>query len=156
MAQSEQTSTMAGNVRLPEDVFDVCDDGSSRSKLTPQNRVQCCTLYQWFLHVEAVGGLCMPTNEWSKGREPLATGQLSNGFPDHEQTFNMSSDKQTLPVIVLLCSPNKSPFVLLVSCMWAGTCLKTFILQTITFISCLLTSQTMVNSSLKVRGAIIT
>ena len=32
----------------------------------------------WFLHIEAVGGLCMPSNECSKGGELLATGQLSN------------------------------------------------------------------------------
>ena len=47
-----------------------------------QNKVQlCCTLYQWVLHVEAVDGVCMPTNECSKGGELLATGQLSNSSP---------------------------------------------------------------------------
>ena len=47
-----------------------------------QNRFQlCCTLYQLFLRIVAVGGFCMPTNECSKGRELLATGQLSNSSP---------------------------------------------------------------------------
>ena len=47
-----------------------------------QNEVQlCCTLYKWFLLIVAVGGLCMPTNECSKGRELLATGHAIKQFP---------------------------------------------------------------------------
>ena len=54
---------------------------------TLQNKVQlCCTLYQWFLHIVAVGGLCMPTNECSKGGELLAIVQHSNNYPNHHHT----------------------------------------------------------------------
>ena len=53
-----------------------------------QNKVQLRrTLYQWFLHIVAVGGLCMPTNEYGKGGERLATGQLSNSSPSHHHTY---------------------------------------------------------------------
>ena len=38
----------------------------------------CCTLYHWFLQMVAVGGLCVPANECSKGGVPFATGKLSN------------------------------------------------------------------------------
>ena len=38
----------------------------------------CCTVYQWSLHIVAVGGLCMLTNKCSKGGAHLATGKLSN------------------------------------------------------------------------------
>ena len=38
----------------------------------------CCTLYHWFLQIVAVGGLCVPANECSKGGVPFATGKLSN------------------------------------------------------------------------------
>ena len=55
--------------------------------------VVCCTLNQWFLHIEVVGGLLMPTNECNKGGELLATGQLST------HPTGMSSDKETLPAI---------------------------------------------------------
>ena len=77
----------------------------------------CCTLNQWFLHIEVVGGLFMPTNECNKGGELLATGQLSNSSPIHDDTHltGMSSDKETLPAIGTPCSPNKLSFVLQVS-----------------------------------------
>ena len=56
-------------------------------KFPLRNKVQlCCTLYQWFLHVEALGRSCMPTNECSKGGELFATGQLSNSSPNHDHT----------------------------------------------------------------------
>ena len=34
---------------------------------------RCCTLYQWFLHTVAVGGLSMPINECGKRGELLTT-----------------------------------------------------------------------------------
>ena len=77
------------------------------------------TLYQWFLHIEAVGGLCILANECSKGGELLSTGQLFNSSPNHDHTSNMSSDKQTLPTIIFRCSPNKRPS------KYSGNCLKT-------------------------------
>ena len=72
----------------------------------------CCTLNQWFLHFEAVGGVCMPTNECSKGGELSATGHLSNSTPNHDHTHPTCLQiRQTLPPTVLLCSPNKRLFV---------------------------------------------
>ena len=72
----------------------------------------CCTLNQWFLHFEAVGGVCMPTNECSKGGELSATGHLSNSTPNHDHTHATCLQiRQTLPPTVLLCSPNKRLFV---------------------------------------------
>ena len=64
----------------------LCENRRSRGVLhfkqpTLQNKVQlCCTLYQWFLHVEALDGLCMPTNECSKGWELLATNTKQKAF----------------------------------------------------------------------------
>ena len=46
-----------------------------------------CTIYQCFLHIVAVGGLHLPTNQFSKGVELLATGQLSNSSPIHHHTY---------------------------------------------------------------------
>ena len=67
--------------------------------------------------IEVVGGLFMPTNECNRGGELLATGQLSNSSPIHDDTHltGMSSDKETLPAIGTPCSPNKLSFVLQVS-----------------------------------------
>ena len=81
--------------------------------ITWQIKVQlCCTLYQWYIHDEAVGGLCMPANKFSKGGELLASGQLSNSSTNHYHTHPTFFRQQALPAIVLLCSPNKMPHVL--------------------------------------------
>ena len=82
-----------------------------------QNKVLlCCTLYQWFLHIVAVGGLCMLTKECSKGGElfVLVTGHLSNSSPNHHHTHqgvtpcthptNIQTKKQPSSAIVCLCS----------------------------------------------------
>ena len=67
---------------------------------TLQNKVLlCCTLYQWFLHIVAVGGLCVPTNECSKGGELLAIVQHSNSYPNHHHTHqtHIQTTKLCLP-----------------------------------------------------------
>ena len=78
-----------------------------------QNKFQlCCTLYQLFLHIVAVGGLCMPTNECSKGGELLVIWQLSTSSPTHDLTHaTCLQTSKLLPAILLLCSPNRGPFV---------------------------------------------
>ena len=53
-----------------------------RPKPTIQNKIKHSVVvalylfYPWFLHIEAMGGLCMPTNECSKDGELLATGPV--------------------------------------------------------------------------------
>ena len=65
----------------------------------------CCTFNQWFLHIIAVGGLCFPTTECSKGGELLASGQLSKSSPNHHHTYPTHIQKtQTLPAIHC-CTP---------------------------------------------------
>ena len=44
-----------------------CCDGWSEPLQTEVQLSCACTLNQWFLHIVAVGGLCMPTNECSNG-----------------------------------------------------------------------------------------
>ena len=47
---------MAGKICLSEDVLDVCDDGLEELMDTLQIKVElCCTIYQWFQHIVAVG-----------------------------------------------------------------------------------------------------
>ena len=60
-------------------------------------------LYQWFLHVEAVGRLCIPTNDCSKGGELLAIGQLSNSYSNHYHTHPtcLQTGRLCLPFVLL-------------------------------------------------------
>ena len=78
-----------------------------------------CTLSQWILHIVAVGGLCLPTNEYSKGGELLATGQLSLT----NRSLNAYSDKLCLLLYSLVHQTKGLSFY---KChRFLGTCLKT-------------------------------
>ena len=91
-----------------EVMYHLCTKEAMRCKCPFQNKFQlCCTLYQWFLYVEAVGGVCMPTNESSKGGELLATGQLFNSSPNHDHTHPTCLQTSKLCCHCTFCSPNK-------------------------------------------------
>ena len=91
------------------------------STVTWQNKVQlCCTLY--YAHtvlIVAVSRLCIPTMLWLSVKN-LRNYWLRDSYPTVPQTVNThtsktSSNEQTLPVITLLRSLNKRPFLLHVS-----------------------------------------
>ena len=90
-----------------------------------QNKVQlCCTIYQCFLHAEAVCWLCMPANECSKDRGLFATGQVFNSSPNHDHTHMQHVFRQANFAChyTLLCS---SGLLFFKSHSWLGTSLKT-------------------------------
>ena len=96
--------------------------------ITLQNKTQlCCTLYQWFLHIVAVVGLCicMPTNKCSKGGKLLAIGQLTDSSQNHHHTHPMHilTSKLCLPLYSFVYLTRNLLFYKSHRCL--GTCLKT-------------------------------
>ena len=99
---------------------------SKHGKATLQSKLQLSfTIFQWFLHVEAVGWLCMPTNDSSKGGELLVIWQLSTSSPTHDLTHAtcLQTSNLCLPLYSFDHQIDGLSFRMSHRCL--GTCLKT-------------------------------
>ena len=73
------------------------------------------SLVEWFLHTKAVGGLCMPTNECSKGKNCCS--------PKHYHTHPTHIFRQVN--FACHCTPLFTKFLFYKSHRCLGTCMKT-------------------------------